>query len=505
MFKPDLWQSHNEYRTLVNTYGRRLSRNKTKYSFGLYGKERQKLLSLNLDPLLEYIPGFYSKTGRPARNQAQLLRSLILFVLLFNKTPARTSLSAWVKDVLPASISLIILVGCTCAEELPPLGSYYDFMDRFWNAPVDAYSRTSLLPAGKNGSKPKKLIGADGKLLEPDDPLTVTTRDIVNDIMNGTPASENPEAALQNIFSILAVLPSVRLGLIDAENLTLSGDGTAVVSHSSPYGRHLSSCSKSCPYRNGCGRHYSDPDAAWGWDSDNKTWFFGHTLYMLCSRNNSLKVELPLLMKFTNARRHDSKNFLYAIDNFGRHLYGLSPKNICLDSAHDNIPTYELLEHWDINALVDINGRAKSSEYAPADITFDKTGHPLCPAGHKMCPWGNDPIKDAHKYRCPLKCGRIDSCPHAEQCSPGNYGRTVYIKNHGDLRFHPRIPRDSEEYKQIYSERTACERVNDRVLNDYCLQHLKIRGREHFSFWTMLIGICIHLDARYKAAHLYAA
>ena len=32
----------------------------------------------------------------------------------------------------------------------------------------------------------------------------------------------------------------------------------------------------------GCGRHYSDPDASWGWDSDNKTWYFGHTLYMLC-------------------------------------------------------------------------------------------------------------------------------------------------------------------------------------------------------------------------------
>ena len=176
---------------------------------------------------------------------------------------------------------------------------------------------------------------------------------------------------------------------------------------------------------------------------------------MLCTRNNTLKVELPLLMKFTDARRHDSKNFLYSMDDFGRnafgiydfgrHLYGLSPKNVCLDSAHDNIPTYELLEHWDINALVDINGRAKSSENTPADITFDKTGHPLCPAGHKMCPWGNDPIKDAHKYRCPLKCGRIDSCPHAETCSPGSYGRTVYIKNHADLRFQG-APKNTGKY-----------------------------------------------------------
>ena len=73
---------------------------------------------------------------------------------------------------------------------------------------------------------------------------------------------------------------------------------------------------------------------------------------------------------------------------------------------------YELLEHWDINALIDINGRAKSSENAPDGVTSDKQGHPLCKAGHKMCPWGNDPVKDAHKYRCPLKCGRIASCPY---------------------------------------------------------------------------------------------
>ena len=505
MFKPELWQSHDEYRTIVSKFGRRLSRNYPKYSWGDYDEERLKLLNLNLDPLTGYIPGFYSDGGRPAKHQAQILRSLILFVLLFNKTKARTSLTLWVREVLPKSIAMTILIGCTSTDDLPPLASYYDFMNRFWMAPRDNYSRPALLPAGRNGKKPKKIIGVDGKLAEPEDPCTITTGDIVNDILDGKPASDNPEAALQKIFSIIAVLPSVRLGLIDPENLTLSGDGTAVVSHSSPYGRRLHSCSKSCPYRTGCPRHYSDPDAEWGWDSDNKTWYFGHTLYMLCSRNNTLKVELPLLMKFTGARRHDSKNFLYAIDDFGRNAFGISPKNICLDSAHDNIPTYELLEHWDINALIDINGRAKSSENAPDDITFNKEGHPLCRAGHEMCPWGNDPVKDAHKYRCPLRCGHVSTCPYETECSPGSYGRTVYIKNHAGLRFHPRIPRDSEQYKSIYSERTACERVNDRVLNDYCLQHLKIRGRDHFSFWTMIIGICIHLDARYKAAHLYTA
>lgn len=127
-------------------------------------------------------------------------------------------------------------------------------MNRFWRASRSAYSRHSLLPEGRNGKKPDKAPGADGKL--EDDDSNVTCRDIVSDIMGGCPASDNPEAALQTIFTMLAVIPSVRLGLTDAKDLTISGDGTAVVSHSSPYGRHLSSCRRDCPCRDGCPRRH---------------------------------------------------------------------------------------------------------------------------------------------------------------------------------------------------------------------------------------------------------
>lgn len=156
MFKPELWQSHNEYRTIVNTYGRRLSRNNPKYAFDSYDKERQKLLNMNLDPVIEYISGFYSSGGRPAKNQAQILRSLILFVLLFNRTDAKTSLTSWVRNVLPHSPALMILTGCISQKELPPLGSYYDFMHRFWMASRKNYSRTALLPPRQKWQKAKK-------------------------------------------------------------------------------------------------------------------------------------------------------------------------------------------------------------------------------------------------------------------------------------------------------------------------------------------------------------
>ena len=121
MFKPELWQSHDEYRTLVSAFGHRPSRNNHKYSFNEYDEERLKLLNLNLDPLLEYITGFYSRGGRPAKHQTQILRSLILFAMLFNKTKARTSLTTWVREVPPKSIALTVLTSCTSTENLPPL------------------------------------------------------------------------------------------------------------------------------------------------------------------------------------------------------------------------------------------------------------------------------------------------------------------------------------------------------------------------------------------------
>lgn len=102
------------------------------------------------------------------------------------------------------------------------------------------------------------------------------------------------------------------------------------------------------------------------------------------------------------------------------------------------------LDHRDINALIDINKRGGSADGLPDDISLDKEAHPLCRAGHHMCCWGYDKNKDAQKYRCPLACDRVAECPFSSECGRGSYGRTVYIKNSSDLRFHPRIPRDSD-------------------------------------------------------------
>lgn len=91
-------------------------------------------------------------------------------------------------------------------------------------------------------------------------------------------------------------------------------------------------------------RHFPDPDASLGWDSDLDKYYFGHTLFQLSCYNAELMTDIPLLLHFTSVGRHDSVSFLAAFHEMGKYMTALSVENICLDSAMDNYPTCRLLE-----------------------------------------------------------------------------------------------------------------------------------------------------------------
>ena len=46
----------------------------------------------------------------------------------------------------------------------------------------------------------------------------------------------------------------------------------------------------------------------------------------------------------------------------------LVPRNFCLDSAHDSVPTYKLLEDYGVNTFVDFNGMSKKYDKYPASL-----------------------------------------------------------------------------------------------------------------------------------------
>ena len=146
------WMTHAEYQQFISVSITHLNESQLK-KLRSYQYSLDKLTSLNLDPVGDYLAPFYSHTGRPALNQPQIIRSLVL--MLDQKIQ---SLDKWVKNLHNDDI-LALLIGCS-TDSLPPLGSYYDFIDRLWlqSENSEKLGRNILLPACKN-SKPSQKPG----------------------------------------------------------------------------------------------------------------------------------------------------------------------------------------------------------------------------------------------------------------------------------------------------------------------------------------------------------
>lgn len=117
-----------------------------------------KLTSMNLDPVGQFLAPYYSNTGRPAINQPQILRS---FILMLDR--GFTRLTNWIAELASDDL-LAILIGCA-PDSLPPLGSYFDFINRLWlqNPSSQKSGRKDLFPENKN-KKPSSKPGKGKKL-----------------------------------------------------------------------------------------------------------------------------------------------------------------------------------------------------------------------------------------------------------------------------------------------------------------------------------------------------
>ena len=487
------WNTHAEYQQLVTTSAAHLNQSQLK-KLSFYRKSIEKLTSLDLDPLMNLLTPYYSSTGRPALNQPEIFRSYILMMDL-----GETSITNWI-NILKSDDILALLVGCS-TDSIPSIGSYYGFIKKLWLSESEILSTKKLYPYNKNHKSGKRL-GKNKKLPNKHPGIVKSMTDFYKDNRS---FEHRFELLLQKIFALIGVAPSIDLGLVDTDSLTLAGDGTSVHIHASHYGNKVCDCRENGIYNCKCDRRFSAPDANIGWDSDLATWYHGYTLYCLSTYNKDVCTDLPVYLRFVQANRHDSVTGIVALAEF-RELYPDIPiKNICFDSANDNYPTYELCKHWGINPFIDLNDKRGAKPKYPNTVTLSKNNIPTCIANHEMIYNGYCINRYRHKWRCPLACKKVDSCNCKEQCSPSDYGRVFYTKSDWDLRIFTPVPRGIKEYKYIYKIRTSSERVNNRILNDYNLHAMRIRGKQRFSFFTMIAGINIHLDARVKQANLNKA
>ena len=242
------------------------------------------------------------------------------------------------------------------------------------------------------------------------------------------------------------------------------------------------------------------PNANWGWDSHNERYYYGYSGYFISAHNRDLKVDLPLHLRLFQANRHDSVSAVFALCEFRELNPNLRIDTFISDSASDNYATYNLLHHWDINAVIALNPKNEGNSKYPPALRIDDNGVPICQKERKMVYNGYCKGRSRLKWRCHRTHYHhgLKTFPPCEGCSKSPYGRVFYTKPDWDLRLFTRIPRGSDAWKFMMKERTASERVNDRILHDYGVEHGLVRGKKRISFMVTLAAVNIHLDAQVK-------
>lgn len=155
-------------------------------------------------------------------------------------------------------------------------------------------------------------------------------------------------------------------------------------------------------------------------------------------------------------------------------------KDLCFstfiaDSACDSYDNYSMLknEFGFSRAVIPINIRNSKS----SNIGTDTSGTPICPrTGEKFQFLGKSGGKNRSlrfKWVCP-KSVRIPKtgtrrCTCDKPCTDSSYGKCVYTYPDKNFRLYPGIPRDTEHWKHIYSNRVTVERTINLLKDTFAL------------------------------------
>ena len=114
------------------------------------------------------------------------------------------------------------------------------------------------------------------------------------------------------------------------------------------------------------------------------------------------------------------------------------------------------------------------------------TVHCICPQTGEMRDLafqGFEADRDTLKYRCPaaaygFECKGLEDCSQLGHVTPGPYGRSIRVKITDENRriFTP-TPYDCPSWNRIYNRRSALERINSRIDNDFGFEDHYIRGK----------------------------
>ena len=432
-----------------------------------------KLLDCNLDPICPILARLCAPLGRPSRDPFTLCRTTMLM-----NWQGFTEFEPWV-DELRSHPLWATLCGFE-PEQVPGASTLRDFLRRL----TRAWPPRSKIRKRRRSAKQRTATRRGQKLPE-------RRTGVVDRLLDWLPRRPPREDPLNEILASFARASADHV-LIDLDHLVLVGDGTPIHSYTNPEGTRI--CGHGRRQKCDCSRSFADPDAAWGWDSHNEDWFWGHHFYEITA--NTGAHELPLFLQRTAANRHDAASFVSAYIGF-RNLHPLwRPQAFILDSAHDAEPIYLRLRQDGSLPIVDLNPGRKQEIPTPDPLhpPMDRAGVPVCPAGHRMAPNGTS--RGRGIWSCPALRVRLGI-----QCDLPCKHKREYTTAASFVRLFPGVLRGSPAWHELYAKRTAVERSHKRKLRDFGHEFGRTR-RVAFRFGLYAFAAyCQHVDAWFAHAN----
>jgi len=236
-----------------------------------------------------------------------------------------------------------------------------------------------------------------------------------------------------------------------------------------------------------------------------KSWF-GYKLHLIAD----VDYELPLGFYVTKASASDTKNLLPLVKELkDKHDEIVEKaKTMTADKGYDAYPIIlELKKIYGIDAVIDIRNCWDKKEQEKLlnpeiadNITYDYSGNVYCYCNEsetrrKMAFAGYEKKRDTLKFRCPAdEYGII--CKSKKTCCGKNKTRSVRIPLSTDPRIFLPIARNSYKFKNMYSKRTAVERINSRLDESFGFEKHYVRGIKKMEI-TLSISFIVMLGMAY--------
>lgn len=202
-----------------------------------------------------------------------------------------------------------------------------------------------------------------------------------------------------------------------------------------------------------------------------------------------------VLAEMTQTFDHSDVSYFFPLMSQTVAHLGYSPRSGALDAALDAFYVYEYFAKVGGFAAVPLRDTRNA-------IQFNDEGTPLCAADIPFAlRYSYNKRKGAlfphrrQRYGCPLlfpaPTGAV--CPIDDPHWPKN-GCTADVAQSEGARIRQRLDRASDEFKNLYKQRTATERINSQAL-DLGIERPKLRNKHSVSNQNTLIYVLINLRA----------